>query len=94
MVSPKQIEKFVLNMTGTRNYQGPEAVKRIKRFGLDESKHGDIFDCDARADIAVREARKAGYMARQAIQRRDGKVAHRYVVLMDAKGNEFPILKV
>lgn len=86
-MDPKQLENFVLRMTGNDNKIGPAAHALKQRFGLEGFGDPNVFDCDDRAEIAIRELKKRGYEGKTKIQRSvAGRVAHRYVSFADDKG--------
>jgi len=92
IMKPYQLESLVYRMCGRSNASGDEAHDLLRRFNLDPVKHKGVFDCDARAEIAIRLAKNNGYSSRTAVQA--GKVPHRYVILKHMKtGVESPILK-
>lgn len=95
-MTPKQIENLIYRMCGRSNVKGLPALRKLNRFGLDREKHNNVFDCDARAEIACRYAREDGWTAKTAVQYDPGmKQPHRYVILYNSKtGERASILKV
>lgn len=84
MMSPKQIEDKVLEMTGGDNYADGAAME--KKFDIKDNLDGK-FNCKDRAEIGKRIAEKEGYWTEyQKESTPTPGIAHRYVVLHDRHG--------
>ena len=98
-MKPEDIESLVTRMAGRDNKFGPDAVSAKRRFGLSNFGKPDTFDCDDRAELARRYAESNGYKFRTGVEpmaspELNGIKHHRYAILTDKNGVEYPILNL